>query len=246
MRFGQVAHLAAIRLEVVELPDVRLEMPPTGGRRRVHRIGMPALGPDAAGPEHGIELGVLRGGRIRAHQDRLEADALDGALGVALHLARRIQAQEVVKRGDEVDRVKVLVPHLAPGRDPLGPGEQHGIRGPALVARVAFEKLERRVEGQGPTGGIVIVGGRSAEVVEVLEVLAQGVGNAVEELVLVDRAVRAPLSAGSVIRDDHDHRVGELIGFLQEVEKATDLRVGIAHEARVDLRHADEEALLIL
>jgi hypothetical protein len=91
----------------------------------------------------------------------------------------------------------------------------------------------------------VVVRPRSAQLVEELEVLLDGVGHAVEELVLVDRAVRAALTGGTVV-GDHDHdRVVELAGLLQVVKQPPHLVVGVAQEAGVHLRHPREQALLV-
>ena len=78
------------------------------------------------------------------------------------------------------------------------------------------------------------------------EVLGEIVGHAVGELHLVDRAVRAALAAGAVVGDDDDHRVLELLVRLEVVEQPPDVVVGVSEEARVHLRHAREEPLLLV
>ena len=60
------------------------------------------------------------------------------------------------------------------------------------------------------------------------EVGLDGVGDVVEELVLVERAVRAALAAGAVVGDDDDDRVVELPGLLEVVDSRADLVVGVA------------------
>ena len=102
-----------------------------------------------------------------------------------------------------------LVAQLALRLDPLRPGDDHRI-GDAALEVVALPHLERRVERPRPADRIVVVGRRRAELVEVRHVLLDRVRDAVEELVLVDRAVRAALAARAVVGDEHDDRVLEL------------------------------------
>ena len=116
----------------------------------------------------------------------------------------------------------------------------------ALVAGEALPVRERRVEGPGPAGVVVVVGRRPAELVDALQVLLDRVGDVVEELVLVEGAVRAALAARAVVGDDHDDRVVELARLLEVVEEPPDLVVGVGDEAGVDLGHAGEEALLVV
>jgi hypothetical protein len=91
----------------------------------------------------------------------------------------------------------------------------------------------------------VVVGLRAAEVVEQREVGLDVVRNAVEELVLVDGAVRSALAARAVVGDEHDQSVLQLIGFLEILEQPANLVVGVGEEARVHLRHSREQPLLI-
>ena len=66
------------------------------------------------------------------------------------------------------------------------------------------------------------------------------------ELHLVDRAVRAALAAGAVVGDEDDERVLALAGLLEVVEQAPDLVVGVREEPGVDLGHAAEQPLLVV
>ena len=131
-------------------------------------------------------------------------------------------------------------------RDLPGPGHDHRVRRAALPVGVALPELERGVEGEGPAGRIVVVGLRAAELVDEGQVLLDPVGEPVEDLVLVDRPVRAALAGGAVVGDEHDQRVVELAGLLEVVEQPADLVVGVAEEARVHLRHPAEQALLVV
>ncbi len=130
---------------------------------------------------------------------------------------------------------------LHPGR----PGDDARV-GRAAVELVALPHLERRVERHRPAVRVVVVGLRTAELVEHGEVRLQVVGDAVEQQVLVDRAVRAALAAGAVVRhQDHD-RVLALPGLLEVVEQPADVVVGVRQEPRVDLGHPGEQPLLVV
>ena len=78
------------------------------------------------------------------------------------------------------------------------------------------------------------------------QVLRQIVRDAVAELHLVDRPVRAALAARAVVGDDHDHRVLELLGVLEVVQQAADVVVGVREEPGVHLGHVSEQPLLIV
>ncbi len=71
-------------------------------------------------------------------------------------------------------------------------------------------------------------------------------GDVVEELVLVERAVRAALGTRSVVGDHDDDRVLELPGLLEVVEQPPDLVVGVGDEAGEHLGHAGEEPSLVV
>ena len=92
----------------------------------------------------------------------------------------------------------------------------------------------------------MVVGLRAAEFVEVEEVLPDVVGDVVEELHLVEGAVGTPLAACTVVRDDDDDRVLQLPGLLEIIEDPPDLVVRVGDETGKDLRHADEQRLLVL
>ena len=93
--------------------------------------------------------------------------------------------------------------------------------------------------------GIVLVGVRAAQLVDELHVLGQFIRVAVEELVLVDRAVGAALSGRAVVGGVEDDGVVELAGLLQVVDDAADLGVRVLREPGVDLRQAREQLLLV-
>jgi hypothetical protein len=92
----------------------------------------------------------------------------------------------------------------------------------------------------------VVVGLRTAEVVHEPQTLFHGVDVAVEELDLVDGSVWSALTAGTVVRDDHDDGVVELAGVLQIVQDAADLGVGVAQETGEHLGHPAEQPLVVV
>ena len=91
----------------------------------------------------------------------------------------------------------------------------------------------------------MIVGARAAQLVEELQVLLNGVGQAVEELVLVHRAVGAALAGRAVVGDDDHDRVIQLAGLIQVAQQPSDFVVGVAQEPGVDLGHPREQPLLL-
>jgi hypothetical protein len=78
---------------------------------------------------------------------------------------------------------------------------------------------------------------RAAQVVDLGQALFQRLGRVVEELQLVGGPGRPALGAGAVIGHDHDQRVVELAGLLQEVKQAPDVVVGVGQEPGEHLHH---------
>ncbi len=138
----------------------------------------------------------------------------------------------------------VLAADLATSLHPLGPGDDARV-GRAAVELVALPHLERGVERHRPPVGVVVVGVRPAQLVELRQVLRQVVRDPVGELVLVDRPVRAALAGRAVVRHDDHQGVVELVGLLQVVQQPADVVVGVGQEARVHLGHPREQALLV-
>ena len=148
--------------------------------------------------------------------------------------------------GHDVDRVQVLMADLAARGDVAGPGDQQRVGHAALVAGEPLPVREGRVERPRPAGGVVGIGVGPAELVDAGQVGLDGVGDVVEELVLVERAVGAALAAGPVVGGDDDDGVLQLPGLLQVVEQPPDLVVGVGDEPGVVLGHAGEQAPLVL
>jgi hypothetical protein len=132
--------------------------------------------------------------------------------------------------------VVVLLADLTLGRDAGRPGDDARVRRVA-VEFVALPHLERRVERHRPAIWIVVVSLRAAQLVEHRQVLGDVVGDSVGDQALVDRPVRASLAAGAIVGDEDDHCVLALPGLFQVVQQPSDLLVGVAQEAGVDLGH---------
>ena len=90
--------------------------------------------------------------------------------------------------------------------DALRPVDDERVADAAAVG-LALPAPEGRVAGVGPAPRVVVEVLRPAEVVDRRQVLLERVRHVVEELVLVDRAVRPALGAGAVVGDEHDQRV---------------------------------------
>ena len=147
--------------------------------------------------------------------------------------------------GHEVDRVVVLVADLALRLQAGRPRDDARVAR-AAVELVALPHLERRVEGHRPAVRVVVVRLRAAEIVEQRHVGLDGVGDALHELHLVDRPVRAALARGAVVRDEDHEGVLAPAVLLEEAEQAADLVVGMAEEPGVDLGHPAEHRLLVV
>ncbi len=169
----------------------------------------------------------------------------NGALGVPLDRLGRLDVERVEDRRDEVDRVVVLLADLTARLHAGRPGDDARVAR-AAVELVALPHLERRVERHRPAVRVVVVGLRAAELVEHRQVRLDRVRNAVRELHLVDRAVRAALARRAVVGDEHHDRVLAPAELLEKAEQAADLVVGVAEEAGVDLGHPAEERFLLV
>ena len=174
-----------------------------------------------------------------------EADALDRRLRDAADLASAprcpaLPAPSAPCRSHA--RTEARISPLA--SMPLGQCTMNGSDDAAAVG-LALPSPERGVAGEGPAPRVVVEVLRPAEVVERGEVLLQVVGHVVEELVLVDRAVRPALGARAVVGDHHDQRVVELADRLQEVEQPPDVVIGVLEEAGEHLHHAGVEPAFV-
>ena len=238
--------LAAVDVEMEELPTVLVEMRPPRRCRGVHGAGEPAPVPDAPGAQHRVELRLLARGGVRISQSHFEADAVQRFLRNAFHGGRRHDAEQVVHRRGDVADVDVVVADLPVRGNTCGPGDDRGVGDPALVRGVALVQLVGGVERHRPTDRVMAVGRGAAEFVEEAHAVFHGVDVTVEELALVDRPVGPALAAGAVVTDDDDDGVVELAGLLEIVQDAADLRIGVGQETGEHLGHAGEQLLLLL
>jgi len=87
----------------------------------------------------------------------VHADTLDGVLRVALNDLRRFDTRAVEDRRHDVDGMVILVAQLVLALDTLRPVNQKRVADAAVIA-IALPHLERRVEGHGPAGGVIVVG----------------------------------------------------------------------------------------
>ena len=206
--------------------------------------GLPAVVPDPARAEHRVELGTAVRRRGRVVEAAAHADPVERRLDVPLDPRGWLDVEHVEDRGHDVHGVVVLVAHLAPGRHPRRPRDDARVGG-APVELVALPHLEGRVERHRPAVGVVVVGLRATELLEHLEVVRDLVGQTVDELHLVDGAVRAALAARAVVRDHDDQGVLALAALLEVVEQAPDLVVRVREEAGVHLGHPAEQPALL-
>ena len=187
----------------------------------MHGAREPALVVDRALPEHRVELRLACPGAVGSVSDGREALALDRALRVALDHRGRLDAEQVVDRRDDVDRVDVLVADAR--RDA---SISFGQETSTCRRRHPRSRPSASSTGTGcrtPTPSRCCSGCRTRACRArrcAREVRLDRVGDAVEEPPLVERAVRAALAAGAVVGDDDDDRVVELPGLLEVVEHA--------------------------
>ena len=118
---GQIVALAAVGVDVEELPAIGVEMPPARGCGGVDGVGEPAVVPDPTGAQHGVELGLFAGVGGRISKGRFETHAVQWLLRDALDGFRRFDVQQVVDGRGDVGNVDVVVPDLTVRRDSVGP-----------------------------------------------------------------------------------------------------------------------------
>lgn len=138
----------------------------------------------------------------------------------------------------------ILVARAALGTEPGRPVDDERVRHPALVS-IPFEALERRVARPGPTPRVMVVGPRSAEIVDALEILLEALWDEVKEVLLVERSLGPTLRGRTVVAHDDDNRVVRLVELLNEVKYPRHLRVGVGEEARIDLHHSGGQASFV-
>ena len=187
---------------------------------------------------------MCREGAFASSNDDLRLKPSIGDCVTPRICVRRLDAERVEHGRHHVDGVAVLGADLALRLDALRPADDERI-GHAAAIGFALPAAERRVAGVRPAPRIVVEVLRPADVVDGGEVLLQVVGHVVEELALVDRAVRPALGARAVVRDHHDQRVLVLAELLQERDQLADVVVGVLEEAGEHFHHARIEPALV-
>ena len=198
----QVVHFVEVLVQVVEFPPVGIEV--GSGLVPGHRL--PALVPEASVAEHLEVLGALSGGLGARIEGIGETRALDGLLGDAVDRGRCLDAGDLEHGGRDVADMVELVTDFAALPDARRPVHDERIPHPSAVG-VLLVALERGVAGHGPAQGVVVVEVGLTDRVNVLQVLGQGVADAVEVAEGVHRAKGRALLAGAIVRDQGDQGV---------------------------------------
>src|SRR3990172_1626962 len=121
--------------------------------------------------------------------------------------------------------------HFAFRCDPPGPMNDHAVAGAAVTSGDLLRPGKRRVAGHGPTGGVMAVRVRAAQIVDVLENLWNGFGHAVEVGHLIEKTVHGAFGTRAVVSDDvEDERVVHLAEVFNGLNDAPNLEVGILAE----------------
>ena len=69
--------------------------------------------------------------------------------------------------------------------------------------------------------------------------------DAIEEAPLVEHALWSAFAAGAVVGQQHDDRVVQLLGTLEEIEQTTDLCVGVVQHRSEGFLQSRSELLLV-
>ncbi len=208
-------------------------------------IGTPAVEIDGALAEHLEVLRLTRYFDVGVVKGRREAHPLDLALGDAVDGSGRLHLEDVEHGRHQVDGVRELRSNGVLGLDALGPVDDAQV-GCAATRRFAFPATEGRVGGVRPAPGVMRIGRRIAPLGDVLQVLGQGVGNVVEEQILVEGAVRAAFGRGAVVGDEDDQRVVELVHHLEEGDQLADVVIHIGKVRGVNFHLVGVNVLLLL
>ena len=162
----------------------------------------------------------------------------------AVDLAWHGNTEEIHQRRGHVDDMVELPPGLAPGIDALRPPNDERCANPAGIG-ISLVAFEGRVAGHGPADRIVVVGERSAHVVQPGEVGFDAAVQAVARALVVIGAVGSAGRARAVVRDGQHDGVFALAEIVDLLEQATDLHVGVVEEPGEDLLEPGRKALLV-
>ena len=147
-------------------------------------------------------------------------------------------------RRRDVDDVVELAPDLALRLDAFRPVHDRAVARAAPVRRDLLGPLVGRVHRVRPADGVVVVGVRAAEEVDLRREELGGLESAhpVEDGDLVEAAVRRALSRRAVVADDQvDQRVVEDLQILERVDEPAEMVVDVLEEGRIDLHLAGED-----
>ena len=174
---------------------------------------------------------------------------LTPSIGVCDHAVDRLRLRDVRRfehgRRD-VDDVLELAADLALGLDARRPADDQRVARAAEVGGHLLGPHERRVAGHRPARRHVREGLGAAPLVDVLEHVGHGLGDAVEVGHLVEHAEHAALGAGAVVADlVDDQRVVELAQVLDGLHDAADLVVGVRGERGEHFHLPREQPLLV-
>ena len=195
--------------------------------------------------EHLEILGALSGGLGARIEGIGEARALDGLLGDAVDRGRCLDARDLEHGGRDVADMVELVTDLAALPDARRPVHDERIPHPSAVG-VLLVALERGVAGHGPAQGVVVVQVGLADGIDVLQVLGQGVADAVEVAEGVHRAKGRALLAGAIVRDQGDQGVLQATLFAQPVHQPAHLQVGVLEHSRKGGLEPDGQPALVI
>ena len=133
--------------------------------------------------------------------------------------------------------------------DPAGPGDDGAVAGPAPVRGDLLGPLVRGAHRVRPSDRVMVVGGGAADAVDVgdEELGCLHGGRAVEDEHLVEAAVDGALGAGTVVPDHQvDQGVVVDLEFVEGVEQAADVVIGVLEEPGVDLHLPLQDRLQLL
>ena len=208
---------------------------------------LPSVVVEGPAPEHleVLRRAVGRGVGASRGEHGGEADAVDRGLGHVLDGGGKLDAGQLQHGGEDVDGVGELPAHpTAWTRAGPWPAHDAGIGHPALVD-LALPSLEGGVARHGPAPGVVVVGGRAAQLVDAPFQFGRARRVDVLQPVVVDRPAHATLRAGPVVRHQDDQGVLAVADPVQEVEHPGQLGIGIGQETGEALHEPGRHPLLV-
>ena len=249
---GEVVRLGPVLARVVELPDVVVEgrsfLADEQPRRLVSRHRGPSLVIDAAVAEHFEILRLVPLGSLGIAEGVQHADTLDRHLRHAVYRDRFGKPRGFEECGGDVDDVMKLRADFTLSLKSVRPVHDGTVARSAPVRSDLLGPLVRRIHRVSPADSVVVVGLRSAELVDarVQELRRLDGRGAVEVDHLVEGAVQRAFGRRAVVSDDVvDERIVDEVQFLQAVHQAADVMVGVFQEPGIDLHLATQDGLQI-